>query len=107
MLGLISEVQRKERGRMYVSLQRFSETEARYDISLRKGAALDNPVLVRVNISLAGARITVDSTKNQMSIAQASEFAQALLVGIQIADKLNNGQAVEASVEYDATAGTQ
>ena len=92
---------------MYVSLQRFSETEARYDISLRKGAALDNPVLVRVNISQAGTRITVDSTKTQMSIAQASEFAQALLVGIQIADKLNHGQAVEASVEYDATAGTQ
>ena len=92
---------------MYVSLQRFSETEARYDISLRKGAALDNPVLVRVNISQAGTRITVDSTKTQMSIAQASEFAQALLVGIQIADQLNHGQAVEASVEYDATAGTQ
>jgi hypothetical protein len=49
----------------------------------------------------------VDSAKNQMSIAQASEFAQALLVGIQIADKLNNVQAVQASVEYDATGGTQ
>ncbi len=88
---------------MYVSVQRFSPTEARYDISLRKGAASDNPILVRVKISQVGPVIIVEPTRDQMSIAQASEFAQALLVGIQIADNLNNGRTVEAFVEYDAT----
>ena len=88
---------------MYVSFQRFSETEARYDISLSKGAALNNPVLVRVKTSLSGAVLTVDSTQSGMSIAQAAVFAQALMVGIQIADDLNNGREVKAVVEYDAT----
>jgi hypothetical protein len=89
---------------MYVSLQRFSDTESRYDISLRKGAAYDNPILVRVNTSPSGTVISVDATQKGMSIAQAAIFAQALMVGLQIADDLNNGREVKAVVEYDATA---
>jgi len=38
-----------------------------------------------------------------MTIAQASIYAQALLIAIQIVDNLNNGRKVEAFVEYDAT----
>lgn len=88
---------------MYVGLLKFSETEVRYDISRRKGAAYDNPVLVRVKVSEAGASITVDSTQNQMSIGQAAVFAQALMIGIQIAHDVTNGREVEADLIFDDT----
>jgi len=88
---------------MYIALLKYSETEARYDISLRKGSAFDNPVLVRVKVSDGQPVIRLDNLQDNMTIAQASIYAQALLIAIQIVDNLNNGRKVEAFVEYDAT----
>ncbi len=77
---------------MKVIKQNMGRGESIYSVWSR---ATDFPLIV---VKMLDGQPTIDAatTRAHMTVVDAAEYAQALMIGIQIVDDLNNGREIEA-----------
>ena len=84
---------------MKVIKQSIGQGESIYSVWSRDP---DSPLVV---VKYYGGKPTIDAAAlTQMTVYDAAEYAQALMIGIQIVDDLNNGRLVEAGTPEPAAA---
>jgi hypothetical protein len=83
---------------MKVIKQNIGQGESIYSVWTRD---TDSPLIV---VKMLDGKPTIDAaTHAHMTVYDAAEYAQALMIAIQIVDDLNHGKAVEADAPKEAT----